>query len=374
MIQVFRPYYRVERCLQILREVLESGWTGQGPKCSKIEEDWKSFTGAQNALFVNSATAGLHIAVRLLNLPKGSKIATTPITFCSTNSAILYEDHSPIFCDINENDLSLSCDSVMSAIDQGADAVMWVHYAGNVSPEYEKFSFQGSQKVIEDCAHAAGAFYRNGKRVGSDPKTISVFSYQAVKNMPVSDAGMICCSTKEMDTLARKLGWMGIDKSTYARSSGDAATRELYKWKYTVDVLGWKYNGNDIMAAIALAQLEFLDQDNAYRRQLYRWYSDNFKNTNVRVIKHGDGSSVHLVAIRVNNREEVLGELKLKGIAPGVHYLPNYEFPIFAPFYKKGQCPVSEKISEQLLTLPTHLMLTKKDVDNISEIVVRTAK
>src|SRR5262249_14374015 len=100
-LQLFHPKYRVDECLDALRAVLESGCTVPGPKCEAIEREWADSLRAPHALFLNSATAALHIAVRLLGLPPGSKIATTPITFVSTNAAILYEGHVPVFCDVD---------------------------------------------------------------------------------------------------------------------------------------------------------------------------------------------------------------------------------------------------------------------------------
>lgn len=377
MIQVFRPKYDVEACLKNIREVLESGWTGQGPKCQAFEAAWKDFTGAQHAHYVNSATAGLHLAVRLLDLPKGSRVATTPITFCSTNNVLLYEGLEPYFCDVNSRTMSLNAHMVIDAcMHQDAKAVVWVHYAGEVTDDFYVFmewrkNHQPDLMVIEDCAHAAGAFYADGSRVGSKDWSIAVFSYQAVKNLPTCDSGMICCPTEEMDKRARKLSWMGISKSTFDRSGTQAGT-ELYKWRYEVDECGWKYNGNDIAASIALAQIPLLDRDNAYRRQLYNWYAEEFMlDGNVYLIRHRKESSVHLCAVILKNRDQVMAEMRLKGIAPGMHYLPNNAFPVFKPY--GGETVVAATVSEQLLTLPTHLMLTRKDIANIAGVVKAAA-
>lgn len=368
MIQLFRPKYEVEACLKGLREVLESGWTGTGPKCKELENEWSGFVGSPS-LFLNSATAGLHIALRCLNLPPGSKVATTPITFVSTNAVILYENLVPIFCDVNPIDMTISRSSLMQAIADGAKAVIWVHYAGNANMDFD--SLNVNIPIIEDCAHAGGSFYFNGERVGSRRDTISVFSFQAVKNMPTFDGGMLCSHDSALMERARKLSWLGIDKNTFDRTSG--SEDQLYKWKYNINELGWKYNGNDIAAAIGLAQLNVLDRDNAYRRQIYRWYRSNFLGTHVHLLHHNDGSSTHFCAVAVKNRDEVLAELRLNGIAPGVHYLPNYEFPVFKKFYVSGSCPSVEEMSKNILTLPTHLLLSKSDIDRISEIVLRRA-
>lgn len=381
--QLFRPTYEVEECVEAIRKVLASGWTGPGPQCKQFEESWCQLTGAKYSHFLNSATAALHIAVRMLDLPKGSKILTTPLTFVSTNAVILYEGHEPVFVDINEDDLSLdSKDFAIKAHEYNAQAALWVHYGGQASKHFDqvmemiqkadKGPLKGMQ-VIEDCAHVGGAFYQDGSRVGSRMDTTSCFSYQAVKNLPTFDSGMICCPTSSILERAKRLAWLGIDKDTYARTSN--SQNELYKWRYDVSELGWKYNGNDIAAAIANTQLKYLDRDNDYRRKLYHTYQKNLQgHPAITLVSHTPNSSHHLVVIRVKNREEVIMALKAKGIAPGVHYLPNNEFPVFEKFYKKGSCPTMERISSEIISLPNHLQLTQADIDLVCETVINAAK
>lgn len=376
--QLFRPTYEVEECVTALRRVLESGWTGAGPECKRFEEAWQKFTGARQAHFMNSATAALHIGVRVLDLPKGSKILTTPLTFVSTNAVILYEGHEPVFVDINEDDLSLDYNDFMKKAEHsGAKAAIWVHHAGQVSQHFYKvmnaIKALGNFQMIEDCAHAGGAHYHDGSRVGSRTDTISCFSYQAVKNLPTFDSGMFCCSSQAVLERAKRLAWLGIDKDTHARTN--ASQNEVYKWKYDVPELGWKYNGNDIAAAIASVQLKYLDRDNAYRRQIALWYQHNFKNHRaIKLMIQPEGSAHHLVVIRVKNRDDVIAALKANGIAPGVHYLPNNEFPVFKKYYKPGLCPNLEVIAGEIISLPNHLQLTKADIHKVSEVVIHAAK
>jgi dTDP-4-amino-4,6-dideoxygalactose transaminase len=367
-VQLFRPRYETHECVEEVRKVLESGWTGQDPKCVEFEGRWCSFVGAKHAHFVSSGTAALHIADRLLDLPKGSVIATTPLTFISSNAVILYEGHIPCFCDCGD-DLSLRFKSVRDAIiSNAAAAVMWVHYGGNVSEDfYELMDYVKKHrhvKVIEDCAHASGAFYADGSRVGSRPDTISCFSFHSVKNLPIFDGGMICTPTDEMDARARRLSWMGIDKSTYARTSGGG--NEVYKWSYNVPELGWKYNGNDVAASIGLVQLKYLDRDNAYRRWLHQLYGDALGEM---MVPHQKGSSHHLAVAKVPDRERTIAALKANGFAPGVHYLPNYRFPAFATNLGRAECPNVEEISDRIISLPNHLGMTHNDVMETCKVV-----
>lgn len=384
MKQVFRPKYDVEACLNKIRGVLESGWAGQGPLCKEFEATFCEMTGAKHAIFLSSATAGLHLALRLANVKPGRAVLTTPITFVSTNAVILYEGLDPDFCDIDPAHMSLSADALIDKIELrpgDAEAVIWVHYAGSVSPDFDRFMRWKADNrpdliVIEDCAHAAGAFYADGKRVGSRSDTMAVFSFQAVKNCPTADSGLLVCPTPELDARARKLSWLGISKSTFDRTGANVGS-ELYKWRYEVEELGWKYNGNDVMAAIALCQLPLLDRDNAYRARLLGWYQQEFAfSPHVRVLDHSAGSSTHLVAVEVAAavRDRVMAEMRLSGYAPGMHYLPNDLFPAFKKWSEPGDTPNAHAMAERIITLPTHLEMTHADIVKLADVVKKAAE
>lgn len=218
--------------------------------------------------------------------------------------------------------------------------------------------------VIEDCAHAAGSRYSNLQRVGS-VGNLSCFSFQAVKNLPTFDAGMLVSPSEEWDQLARQLSWLGIDSSTYTRSTSRGG--ELYKWQYDVPQLGWKYNGNDVAATFAMVGLEHLKADNLYRRQIYLWYEKCLDPDRVRLIKQSDQSPHHLLVIRTRRRDETIAALKSNGIAPGVHYLPNYLFPIFKNYVRYSS--VADRVIHEILSLPNHLSLTEEHVKAISSVV-----
>ena len=296
MIQLFQPKYEVAECLAEIQKSLESGWTGTGPKCLELEKKWCEYTGAKYSQYLNSATSALHIALRLCDLPTGSKVATTSLTFVSTNAVILYEGHIPVFCDINPNTMSLASKSAIKAVEDGCKAIIWVHYGGSVAPDFynfmEEVKLRGLDvKVIEDCAHAGGASYTNGDKVGSRTDTFSCFHYQAVKNAPTSDSGMLCLPTAEFHTRAQHLSWLGIDKNTYSRTDVKGE-KEIYSWKYTVPELGWKYNGNDIVTSIGLVQLKYLSRDNDYRNLINHWYFCELSNVpDIELMFHDMGSS-----------------------------------------------------------------------------------
>lgn len=370
-IQLFVPTFRVEECLEEIKECLEKGWTGLGFKTVEFEEKWKEYTGFNHAHFLNSATVGLSLALKILKMQNNwndeDEVITTPLTFVSTNHAIVYENLSPVFADVDDS-LCLDPKDVESKITDKTKAIMFVGLGGNVGRYHEivELCKKYNLKLILDAAHMAGTKY-NGDIPGKEADVV-VYSFQAVKNLPTADSGMICFKEQENDEICRKLTWLGINKDTYTRSSDKGS----YKWKYDVEYVGYKYHGNSIMAAIGIVQLKYLDEDNAYRKKLASWYDEHFSKYSdligtISVPEQCD-SSRHLYVIEVDDRDELLVYLNENEIYPGVHYRDNTEYKMYS--YAKGSCPNSHRISERILSLPMHMKLKKEDVDYICDKVI----
>ena len=248
-IQVFKPKYRTEEVLEEIRECLEVGWTGLGFKTEKFEQSWKEYSGFSNAHFVASNTVGLQISLKVLKDANKWKdedeIITTPLTFVSSNHAILYNNLKPIFADVDDQ-LCLDPKSVESLITRKTKAIMFVGIGGNIG-QYKKIKSicdKHGLKLILDAAHMAGTKINN-THAGIDAD-VTIFSFQSVKNLPTADGGMICFQSKDYDVLARKLSWLGIDKDTFNRTNSKGS----YKWDYDVIDLGFKAHGNSIMASM----------------------------------------------------------------------------------------------------------------------------
>ena len=367
MIQVLKPVYHVEECLAEIRDSLEKGWTGLGDKTTIFENKWKEYTGYNNCHFLNSATSALHLAVNILKeeygwndygWDVGDEIISSSITFCSTNHAILYENLLPIFADVDEN-LCLDPKSVEEKINKKTRAVMFVTLGGNIG-QFDKIveiCKKNNLLIILDNAHSSGSRY-NGEIIGKEADVV-INSFQAVKNLAISDAGMISFKDEELDKIARKKSWLGINKDTFSRSQGN------YKWDYDVEYVGWKYHGNSINAAIGLVELKYLDEGNNYRRELAKQYQANLSN--VQFINHvnKEETSQHLCQIVIKDRDTIIEKLHADGINCGVHYKSNTEYRMYN--HLKGTVPLAENIQHKILSLPLHLELTKNDIDFISE-------
>lgn len=370
-IQLFKPTFHVEECLEEIRECLEKGWTGLGFKTVEFEKAWMDYTGHKNAHYLCSATAGLHEAVKIMKMAYGWKdgdeIISTPVTFVSSNHAIRYENLHVRFADVDEY-LCLDPKSVEACINEKTRAVMYVGYGGSYGQLDAIIALckKHGLKLILDAAHMAGTRV-NGVMPGTmEGVDVTVYSFQAVKNLPTADSGMICFDSQEMDKICREMAWLGINKDTYARS-GDKGT---YKWKYDVEYLGHKDHGNSIMASIALVQLKYLDRDNAYRRQVCTWY-DALLADNPNVVRvpvtYPDNCSRHLYVIRVQNRDQVLAQLNEADIYPGVHYTDNTEYAMYS--YDHGKCPNAHRITQEIISLPLHMQLSYQDVEYVANTV-----
>lgn len=373
-IQLFVPSFRIDECLAQIRECLEKGWTGLGFKTVEFEAAWKAYTGLPHAHFLSSNTVGLHLAVEMFKTRYGwadeDEVISTPLTFVSTNHAILYSRLKPVFADVDDS-LCLDPDSIEARITPRTRAVIFVGMGGNTG-QYARvveLCARRGLKLILDAAHMSGTRV-GGRHVGHEADA-AVFSFQAVKNLPTADSGMICFRDVEDDVRVRKLTWLGINKDTYSRTAGQGA----YKWMYDVEEVGYKYHGNSIMAGMGLVQLKYVDRDNAYRRQLAAWYREFFAGqASVRTVDVTPGceSSCHLMQIRVGNRDQLMLALHEHQVYPGVHYRDNTEYRMYA--YAAGTCPNAARASGEIISLPMHIGLTRADVEMISDLVIRYAR
>jgi len=365
-IQLFVPTFRVDECLAEVRECLERGWTGLGYKTTAFESAWKDYTGLPHAHFLNSATSGLHLAVRLLKeryrWQEGDEVISTPLTFVSSNHAILYERLRPVFADVDEY-LCLDPESIAARITPRTRAVIYVGLGGNPGRLAEVVALcrERGLRLILDAAHMSGTRIA-GRHVGHEAD-VTVFSFHAVKNLPTADGGMICFPDADSDAAVRHWTWLGIDKDTFARTHSDST----YKWYYDVEKVGFKYHGNSIMAGIGMVSLKYLEADNTYRRQLAAWYDEGLAGAaGIERVPMAPGCEParHLYQVMVDRRDEVMVALNAAQIYPGVHYRDNTMYAMYAD---QPACPRARRASDRVISLPMHMQLDRADVARVCE-------
>jgi len=356
MINLFKPYYGEEE-LESLRDIFESGWIGLGPRTKQFEEEFAEYVGCKHAIGLNSATAALDISLKLLNVNHGDEVIVPTTTFVSTAHAVVYNLATPIFADVDEN-LLIDLEDVERKITQRTKAIIPVHYAGRPVDIDRLREIAGDIPIIEDAAHAAGSIYK-GKKCGS-LGVMGCFSFHAVKNLAMGDGGAITTDNEEFCNRARKLRWLGIDKSTWDRSGRD----KVYWWEYNVEEIGLKCHMNDIAASIGLVQLSKLNKMNARRKEIAEIYTEKFKNIDEVTTPIMDTdiskSSWHIYCIQCPKRNELGEYLKDKGIATGVHYLPNHLYKCYG---NTPSLPNAEKYFQKIMSLPMYPALTNDEVD-----------
>ena len=369
--QVFRPTMQTEEILEALRPVLESGWIGLGPKTQEFEKAVAEYIdiNEQRVWATNSCTGALHMAVKNLGLQPGDKVLTTPMTFVSTNHALLYEGLEPVFYDTVWSTGCADPESIERMLDRvDAKAIVVVHLGGYPCdmPRINALALASEIPIIEDCAHAAGSRYYSGHCVG-DSQNQCCFSFHAVKNLPTADGGILTVpslvSWKGFDP--KVMRWLGIDKDTHSRTFGKG-----YSWEYDVPEVGFKYHMNDIAATIALEQLKVLDKHNKRRREIAEFYRNNISLDGTLFPSHVPSlSSNHFFPIFFNNRNEVHRRLTMSDIYPGMHYKSNHHYPMYEMCEKDGHLPGATWYEEHELTLPIHPMLTDSELRRVVEVV-----
>ena len=366
MIPVFRPQLDPDAVWRELRPVIESGWLGQGEKVAQLEAALAPLCGAKHFIALSSGTAALHLAVKALCLPKGARVLTTPITFVSTNAALLWEGLTPVFGEVDADGQLCATSG-----DYGTVATIAVHLGGAVSP----VRCRRYIPVIEDCAHAFGAPWSD------DPQRslMRTWSFHAVKNLPMGDGGGISTNDDELAEWLRRMRWMGIDKSTHARITPVpcpqhafciASCRDCgspgYTNDYAIPQLGYKYHMNDVTAAIGLATLPLVRDQIAARQRIANVYRQALPGNAPSYAP--ELSACHFYPMFFDNRVEVEERLKAAGIAYSRHYQPNFLFPDFRGYPTPG-FESAMRYWDRVLVLPMFPGMTSEECGRVIEAV-----
>ncbi len=365
-VRLFKPSVGKEE-LQNIEKAFERSWIGLGPTVNEFEKEWANLVGAKMAVGLNSATAALHLALAIFNFPEGKKVLVPSLTFSSTASAVLYNRLIPVFVDSDPVTLGMDMEDMKRKYDEDVVAVMPVHYAGHPVPMDELMTWAKEKdlRVIEDCAHTSGALYK-GKSLGTWGD-VGCYSFEEKKIMTTGDGGMMVTNQPELFKDVKAMRWVGIDKDNWKTAQDYVdANRDALHWFYELNVLGYKYNMNDLAASIGMAQLKKLPKMNARRSGIIRTYLDGIKDIKgiQPLLPYEPEKYVYqMFGIRAEKRDELMIYLKSKGIATGCHYTPLSVQPLFKPY--GGNCPFIEKEVNTFITLPLHADLTDEEVDYV---------
>jgi len=360
-IPLCKPSFGEEE-FRILRQTLESGWVGRGPRTLEFEEQFANFIGVEHVVALNSATAALHLAMLVAEV-EGQEVLTTSITFVSTNHAILHGGGRPVFCDVEPDTLNIDLREIEKKITPTTRAILVMHYGGHACDMDSILELADDHGlwVIEDTAQGCGGLYRE-RKLGA-MGDIGCFSFQATKNLTTGDGGALATNDAALAERVRKLRWVGISKPTWERFRPGEARRD---WMYAVEELGFKYEMNDLAAAMGLVQLGKLEQANTERRRLLERYRQAFTDIEgVELLAHRDyaTSACYNAVIKVEERDELYSYLHQHGIDSNVYYYPNHLLPLYKPYTTR--LPISEAEAQRILAIPLYPGLSAADQDRV---------
>ena len=367
-----------------LSEALRVAWQirfhslTQGSKINEFESLVANYVGANYAVAVSSATAGLHIAMLALDLPQNSKVITSPISFVASSNSILYAGHHPLFVDIEPNTLNLDLDLVEKQVQLDAEvsAIIPVHFAGLPCDmnKLSKTAKASGIRVIEDAAHAFGASYEDGQKVGSCSfSDMTVFSFHPVKSITTGEGGMVTTNDYELYKKLIRLRSHGINKldDTFTNPILSKTAGVINPWYYEMIELGFNFRLTEIQAVLGISQMKRLDNFIARRSNLVKRYQNLLKNnTKISPAQKGSntGSANHIFPVRVKfnasalSRNELMKNLKEVGIISQVHYIPIPSQPYYQQLgYSTSDIPNAFSYYEETLTIPLFPSLKKRE-------------
>ncbi|MHB1265463.1 MAG: DegT/DnrJ/EryC1/StrS family aminotransferase [Gemmatimonadaceae bacterium] len=359
-------------------DALRSGWVTTGPRARRFEEDFSAYLGGGlESIAINSATAGLHLALEALGVGPGDEVITTTHTFTATAEVIRYLGATPVFVDVKPDTLCIDVDAVRAAVTPRTKVIMPVHYAGLSADMTGLLAIarEHGLRVVEDAAHALPATH-HGKLIGTLDSDITVFSFYANKTITTGEGGMLVTRDRAIADRARTMRLHGINRDAFGRF-----TAKTPSWYYEVVAPGFKYNLTDVAAAIGLHQLRKADAFQAGREHIARRYDEAFRDLPLVLPAHapaGDRHAWHLYVIRLGDdvaisRDEFINRIYARGIGCSVHYIPLHLQPYWRDEYalRPELFPVSQRAYERMLSLPIYTRMGDADVGRVIEAVTR---
>ena len=366
-IRLFKPSVGVEE-LNNIKSVFNRSWLGYGPLVKNFEEKFAKFIGTKYAVGVNSGTAALHLSILSHNFKKGKKILVPAITFSATAAAVLYCGLKPKFVDINPNNLTLDFEDLKRKYSKDCVAIICVHMGGHPCQMEKILPWAKKKKllVIEDCAETCGAIYK-GRKIGTW-SDIACFSFEEKKIITTGDGGMICLNNKDKFKKLKSLSFHGWDVDPWERHNASFEKKNYFTkhWNYDIKNLGYKYNMNDLMAAIGMAQLKKINILNKKRSEILKKYLIGIKHCkNIKPVYPYflKNSSYWLFSIKTKYRDELINFMKLKNISTAVHFVPLPLNKIYKKYNKNLKNAM--KVWKGIVSLPFFPDLENKKINYI---------
>jgi dTDP-4-amino-4,6-dideoxygalactose transaminase len=360
-------------------DTLKSGWVTTGPKAKRFEDDFSAFLGdpSLQSMAVNSATAGLHLALEALGIGPGDEVITTTHTFTATAEVVRYLGADVVLVDIDPATLCIDPAAVEAAITPRTKAIVPVHYAGLAAdmPSLLAIAKKHGLKVVEDAAHALPTTC-GGALIGTLQSDVTVFSFYANKTITTGEGGMVVTRDAELAKRIKVMRLHGMSRDAF-----DRFTATVPSWYYEIVAPGFKYNLTDIAAAMGIHQLKRLQGFQARRVQLAAQLDAALAGLPVITPPQpqpGDQHAWHLYVLRLADgasvdRDTLIERLFADGIGCSVHYIPLHLQPYWRDRYalRPEQFPHSQHAYERMLSLPLYTRMTDADVQRVAAAVRR---
>lgn len=353
-------------------DTLRSGWVTTGPKTKQFEQDFQDYLGNDlEALAVNSATSGLHLALEAVGVKEGDEVIVPTLTFTATAEVVRYLGANPVFIDCDPKTLNIDINKIEEKITNKTKAIVPVHFAG-LACDMNKIIALAKKynlKVVEDAAHAFPTRYK-GKLVGTLDSDVTVFSFYANKTMTTGEGGMVVSKNKSLIERMKVMRLHGISRDAFDRYQS-----KIPAWYYEVIEPGFKYNLPDICAALGLQQLKKIDRFYLKRLEMANKYEKELANLPIILPPNAEKDCTHawhIYPIRLKedcgiSRDDFIVKMSEKGIGCSVHFVPLHKQPIWRDSYnlKTEDFPVAENVYQHILSIPLFTKMTNDDQDRV---------
>jgi UDP-4-amino-4,6-dideoxy-N-acetyl-beta-L-altrosamine transaminase len=355
---------------------LQSDYLTQGPKVKEFESKFSEYVGAKYAVAVNNATSGLHLSVLALNLAKGDRVITTPITFAATANCVRYAGGEVWFADIDPNSYLLDINSVKELIESKPKGffkgIIPVDFAGlpvNME-DFRTLADSHNLWIIEDACHAPGGYFIDSKEDqnfcgNGNYADIGVFSFHPVKHIACGEGGMLTTNSKELYEKLMLLRTHGITKENMEENHGG--------WYYEMIALGFNYRLTDFQSALGITQLAKNKKGVERRNEISSNYKKAFKGKiKFQDLPIGSYNAHHLFIIEVENRKELYDFLHSKGILAQIHYLPVHTMPYYKKIGYEGSDLINaENYYSKCISLPMYPTLSNEEQNFVIDQVLK---
>ncbi len=361
-------------------DTMRSGWLTTGPKTRQFEQGFADYLGDRvEAIAVNSATSGLHLALEAVGVKTGDEVIVPTYTFTATAEVVRYLGADPVFVDSNPDTFCINVDLIEQAITDKTRAIMPVHFAGMSAQMNEIIAIakKHNLKVVEDAAHAFPCKYQ-GKLIGTLDTDATVFSFYANKTMTTGEGGMLVSKNPDIIRRAKVMRLHGFSRDVFDRYQS-----KVPAWFYQVIEPGFKYNMPDICSAIGLQQLKKIDRFQERREQLAKVYDEELKDLPIVLpardnVGEGSQHAWHLYPIRLAEqstigRDEFIEEMAKYNIGCSVHFIPLHRHPVWRDSYNltNDMFPVADSLFLNEVSIPLFTKMTDEEQQYVIECCIK---